>query len=559
MPFLRAVANGCVTRVVLQVAPEGLHRGERRQSGGFGAQSARSEPHRLEPAQHRGFDVLGGEPRFASRQHDHLAVDRRQSRQPLRGPRLQNQAERASGHAAQPLRQIENRAHLRDPIAPALLARRLDDPLPVLCPALGALILEPHLAATRRERLYPCHAELDRFPYGEFHAIAARDYLRQPDRERRFALDGIKGFAAHAHCVAVARTHHGSILAPRAVEEHDRVAGSEPQHAREVMRGRASERHVASDLQMFRMVNSGKTHVARPRTARPARDRQAGNHGTPPFRFTMPRLPPSDALLDAVIAVVRTVAAQEIMPRYQKVAHSRKADGTLLTEADLATQAALNVHLRALADVPLLAEEMTAQRQAEQWLAGGTGLWCVDPIDGTSNFVNGLPYFAVSVALLQHGRPILGVVFDPVADEMFSAAQGRGAFLNGVRLPIKTAVPTFANAMAGVDFKRIDAGLARSLSTAPPFMSQRNFGASTLEWCYTAAGRFDLYLHGGQKLWDYAAGALILAEAGGHCCSLDHDDFWSAPLWRRSVIAALDATLFASWTTWLRTRHGDPG
>ena len=273
----------------------------------------------------------------------------------------------------------------------------------------------------------------------------------------------------------------------------------------------------------------------------------------------MPRLPSSDGLLDAVVAIVRTVAAREIMPRYLKVAHSRKADGTLLTEADLATQSALSAQLRALANVPLLAEEMTEQHQAEQWLAGAAGLWCVDPIDGTSNFVNGLPYFAVSVALLQFGRPILGVVFDPVADEVFSAAQGRGAFLNEVRLPIKTHVPTLANAMAGIDFKRIDAPLARSLSTAPPFMSQRNFGASTLEWCYTAAGRFDLYLHGGQKLWDYAAGALILAEAGGHCCSFDHDDFWSAPLWRRPVIAALDATLFATWTSWLRAHRSDPG
>jgi myo-inositol-1(or 4)-monophosphatase len=87
-------------------------------------------------------------------------------------------------------------------------------------------------------------------------------------------------------------------------------------------------------------------------------------------------------------------------------------------------------------------------------------------------------------------------------------------------------------------------------------MSQRSFGASALEWCYAAAGRFDLYLHGGQKLWDYAAGALILAEAGGHCASLGHDDFWAAPLWRRSVIAALDGTLFATWKTWVRARAG---
>jgi myo-inositol-1(or 4)-monophosphatase len=267
----------------------------------------------------------------------------------------------------------------------------------------------------------------------------------------------------------------------------------------------------------------------------------------------------TDRLLESVISVVRDVAARQIMPRYLKVAHSRKADGSLLTEADIAAQEALCSKLRALVEAPVLAEEMTQQSQAEQWLMGESGLWCVDPIDGTSNFVNGLPYFAISVALLRAGRPTLGVVFDPVADEVFYAARGRGAFLNGEPLPIKTYVPSFKNAMAGVDFKRIDRQLAQSLATAPPYMSHRNYGASTLEWCYAAAGRFDLYLHGGQKLWDYAAGALIMAEAGGQLCSLENDDFWAAPVWRRSAIAALDPTLFAAWKAWLRARSGNPG
>jgi myo-inositol-1(or 4)-monophosphatase len=263
-------------------------------------------------------------------------------------------------------------------------------------------------------------------------------------------------------------------------------------------------------------------------------------------------------LVEAVLAIVREVAAREIMPRYLKVAHSRKADGSLFTEADLATQDALKSALSSLVPVPVLAEEMTQQEQALQWLEGDAGLWCVDPIDGTSNFVNGLPYFAVSVALMRHGRPVLGVVYDPVADEAFHAAHGCGAFLNGEQLPIKTYVPALENAMAGVDLKRLEPGLARSLATSPPYMSQRNYGASTLEWCYAAAGRFDVYLHGGQRLWDYAAGALVMAEAGGCICALDYDDFWAAPLWRRSVIAALDPVLFEAWKRWLRARAGDP-
>jgi myo-inositol-1(or 4)-monophosphatase len=146
------------------------------------------------------------------------------------------------------------------------------------------------------------------------------------------------------------------------------------------------------------------------------------------------------------------------------------------------------------------------------------------------------------------------VVYAPVTDEMFHAERGGGAFLNGERLPIRTHVPHLRNAMANVDFKRLGVKLAGALASAPPYMSQRNYGAGTLEWCYLAAGRFDLYLHGGQKLWDYAAGALILEEAGGRMATLTQDEFWAGDLWKRSVVAALDPGLFAAWRDWVRSR-----
>jgi myo-inositol-1(or 4)-monophosphatase len=97
--------------------------------------------------------------------------------------------------------------------------------------------------------------------------------------------------------------------------------------------------------------------------------------------------------------------------------------------------------------------------------------------------------------------------------------------------------------------------LAQGICSARPFSSQRNYGSCSLEWCYTAAGRFDLYLHGGQKLWDYAAGCLILEEAGGHMCGFDQDDFWAEPLWQRSAIAALDPGLFIQWRDWVRAHR----
>lgn len=261
------------------------------------------------------------------------------------------------------------------------------------------------------------------------------------------------------------------------------------------------------------------------------------------------------ALLKAAIAAVKLVTAEEIMPRYLKVAHQHKSDGSLCTEADIAAQSALSKKLQAILNVPVLGEEMTATEQRALWKAGRDGLWCIDPIDGTSNFVRGLPYFAVSVALLREGKSVLGVVYDPVANEMFSAERERGAFLNGEKLLGREAVIPMAQALASVDLKRLKKKLVTQLATEPPYCSQRNFGASALDWCYSAVGRYDMYLHGGQKLWDYAAGALIFQESGGHACCIETDDFAQGDIWQRSVIAARDEKLFKEWKDWIRAQQ----
>jgi myo-inositol-1(or 4)-monophosphatase len=260
---------------------------------------------------------------------------------------------------------------------------------------------------------------------------------------------------------------------------------------------------------------------------------------------------PDLAMLEQVMALVREVAQREVTPRFLKVAHSHKVDGSLFTEADSETQAALEVALPRIRNVPVLGEEMTEQQQHDAWAAGRDGLWCVDPIDGTSNFVAGVPYFAVSVAYLYKGERMLGVVYDPIADEMFSAVRGGGAHLNGTPLPLRAPATELRRALAGVEMKRIDRELAGRLASWPPYASQRNFGASTLDWCYTAAGRFDIYVHGGQKLWDYAAGALILEEAGGQLSSLS-GSFDIANIWERSVVASASPELFKLWRDWLK-------
>jgi myo-inositol-1(or 4)-monophosphatase len=260
-------------------------------------------------------------------------------------------------------------------------------------------------------------------------------------------------------------------------------------------------------------------------------------------------------MLDQLIRAVKSVAHREIMPNYLKVAHERKSDGSLFTQTDLLAQEALAKSVTQLHLCPVMGEEMPESRQREIWDNRSGDFWCIDPIDGTSNFVHGIPYFAVSVALMRQGRPVLGVVYDPLADEAFSAEKGRGAWLNDTPLPLREVGHALSAAIAGVDLKRLPEKLALALGCHPPYASQRNFGSSTLEWCYVAAGRLSIYLHGGQKLWDFAAGSLILEEAGGRCCTLDKDDFWEASPWQRSVVASINPDLFIEWRDWLRVHR----
>lgn len=257
------------------------------------------------------------------------------------------------------------------------------------------------------------------------------------------------------------------------------------------------------------------------------------------------------ALLPALREVARKVARTEIMPRFASVVAQRKADGSLLTEADLAAQQALVHALPQLAAFPVLGEEMSRQEQEKLWRDSASGLWVVDPIDGTTNFARGLPCFSVSIALMRQGRPVLGVVYAPMLDECYSAVAGEGAWLNEDRLSCRADVP-MAHAVASIETKRLPAGLAAYVVTDPPFRSMRNFGAATLDWCWLAAGRVDVMLYGAQKLWDFAAGALILQEAGGLVATLEQPDFWLADPWQRSVVAARTPALFAPWREWLR-------
>ena len=135
---------------------------------------------------------------------------------------------------------------------------------------------------------------------------------------------------------------------------------------------------------------------------------------------------------------------------------------------------------------------------------------------------------------------------------MFSAEVGGGAYLNGVELLQRRKEKSIDHAIAQIDFKRLPPKISEVLLLNPPYRSQRNFGAGALEWCYLASGRFDIYIHGSQKIWDYAAGSLILSESGGCLRTLGYGDFWQDPSWSKSVVAANRPEMFDAWVSWLK-------
>ncbi|MGM0679053.1 MAG: inositol monophosphatase family protein, partial [Pseudomonadota bacterium] len=224
---------------------------------------------------------------------------------------------------------------------------------------------------------------------------------------------------------------------------------------------------------------------------------------------------------DTLISLVRSAAREELVPRFTHVKRGIKADGTVLTEADLAMQQRVANELNRLEpDILFLGEEMPAEEQ-QALLQSGKPLWVLDPLDGTSNYASGIPCFSVSLALIESGKLKFGMVYDPMRDECFTAQQGQGAWLNGGRLvPFDTGLK-LKQSTGLIDFKRLAPALATRLVTGMPYSSQRSFGSVALDWCWIAIGRSHVYLHGKQNLWDYAAGHLILAEVGGQSCTLE--------------------------------------
>jgi myo-inositol-1(or 4)-monophosphatase len=253
--------------------------------------------------------------------------------------------------------------------------------------------------------------------------------------------------------------------------------------------------------------------------------------------------------------LVRQVADEVIVPQFtsRDFAEQIKLDGSVLTEVDKNVQDQIEAKLNALwPEIAFLGEEMSIEKQQE--LLHSKAVWCLDPIDGTSNFASGIPFYAVSLALVENQEAVLGLIYDPMRKECFTAVKGEGCWLNGIELSNGNSGDgelQLDEMIAVVDLKRLEKSMLGTICRGHPFRSQRNFGSCALEWCWLAAGRVQLYIHGGQKQWDYAAGVLILKEAGGVASTIEGEEVFSQKLEPRSVIAGCDEMSYKKWKAWI--------
>lgn len=156
--------------------------------------------------------------------------------------------------------------------------------------------------------------------------------------------------------------------------------------------------------------------------------------------------------------------------------------------------------------------------------ASGSMRWIVDPLDGTVNYAHGFPFYCVSIALEADGELLVGVVYDPERDELFTAARGGGAWLNGRPLEVSSG-SDLRQALLATGFayvaERIELNLEVFARVLPRVRSVRRPGAAALDICYVACGRLDGFWELGLNPWDVAAGLLILREAGGTATGAD--------------------------------------
>ncbi|MBR3015640.1 MAG: inositol monophosphatase [Clostridia bacterium] len=225
-------------------------------------------------------------------------------------------------------------------------------------------------------------------------------------------------------------------------------------------------------------------------------------------------------MLTRIIDLARE--AGRMMLKYRDAAtHQKEGHFNFVTDADVAVQSFLKKELLSL----LPGSRFFAEEQDNEPLTDAP-TFVVDPIDGTLNFMRHRNMSAVSIGLLKNKQPVMGVIYHPYADEIFSAEAGKGAWLNGRKITVSRT--PFENAMVCFGTSPYDADLVnRSMNAARQFLIQagdlRRSGSAAIDLCDVACGRADVFFELRLRPWDVAAGSLIVQEAGGVFISIGHD------------------------------------
>lgn len=215
-------------------------------------------------------------------------------------------------------------------------------------------------------------------------------------------------------------------------------------------------------------------------------------------------------LKELLIETIKEAGKLSLQYFRNEVEHESKGGLDIVTVADKAVEKFIRSKLEATG-YNLLGEEQGLEDK------GSDHTWIIDPIDGTRNFARGFPFFNNTIALSKNGEVIMGVIYDPVHDELFFAKKGEGAYLNDKKIGVKDEVPHATIISCSVGFAK---QIRKDLS-----LQTRVFGSAALELAYVACGRIQGCTLRNLKQWDFAAGALLVEEAGGIVTDITNDQF----------------------------------
>jgi myo-inositol-1(or 4)-monophosphatase len=232
------------------------------------------------------------------------------------------------------------------------------------------------------------------------------------------------------------------------------------------------------------------------------------------------------ALLNVMVKAAR-LAGRRLKRDFGEVEHlqvSLKGPANFVTAADRKAEEILREELaKARPGYGFVGEE-TGRHEGSD----ATHLWLVDPLDGTTNFLHGIPQFAISVALERDGAIVAGLIYNPATDEMFLAERGKGAFLNDKRLRVagrrRLADSVISCGLPHLGRGDLELNRREMAAVQEKVAGLRRFGSAALDLAFIAAGRFDGYWERGLAPWDVAAGILLVREAGGYVTDLNGED-----------------------------------